>query len=159
MHVFLETERLILRRLTAEDANDLFALDDDPDVTRYINGGKPASREAIEHESLPRSLRFYERFRRIWSVGGGGEIQQGIFGTCNIGPIEGSGPEEVEMGYALHTSAWGKGYATEAVRALIHKGFADLGVGCVAGIRNGGQRPLSPGDGEGGPKVCADIAP
>lgn len=30
MHVFLETERLILRRVTVADADDLFALDNDP---------------------------------------------------------------------------------------------------------------------------------
>ena len=37
-------------------------------------------------------------------------------------------PNEVELGYRLLKSAWGKGYATEGSRALIHKGFAALGV-------------------------------
>jgi RimJ/RimL family protein N-acetyltransferase len=35
---------------------------------------------------------------------------------------------EVELGYRLVKSVWGKGYATEGSRALIHKGFAELGV-------------------------------
>jgi RimJ/RimL family protein N-acetyltransferase len=35
-------------------------------------------------------------------------------------------------GYRLRRSAWGKGYATEGSRALIHKGFTDLGVDRVA---------------------------
>jgi RimJ/RimL family protein N-acetyltransferase len=34
----------------------------------------------------------------------------------------------VELGYRLRRSAWGKGYATEGSRALIAKGFAELGV-------------------------------
>ncbi len=36
--------------------------------------------------------------------------------------------DEVELGYRLRKSDWGKGYATEGSRALIHKGFAELGV-------------------------------
>ena len=43
-------------------------------------------------------------------------------------PREDAGPEEVELGYRLRSSAWGKGYATEGSRALISKGFTELGV-------------------------------
>ena len=41
---------------------------------------------------------------------------------------EAGDPDEVELGYRLRRSAWGKGYATEGSRALIHKGFTELGV-------------------------------
>jgi RimJ/RimL family protein N-acetyltransferase len=34
----------------------------------------------------------------------------------------------VELGYRLNRTAWGRGYATEGSRALIDKGFTDLGV-------------------------------
>jgi RimJ/RimL family protein N-acetyltransferase len=34
----------------------------------------------------------------------------------------------VELGYRLHQAAWGQGYCTEASRALIRKGFTELGV-------------------------------
>ncbi len=37
-------------------------------------------------------------------------------------------PERVDLGYRLRRSAWGKGHATEGSRALIRKGFAELGV-------------------------------
>jgi len=40
-------------------------------------------------------------------------------------------PDEAELGYRLKRSAWGKGYATEGSRALIQKGFAELGVSRV----------------------------
>ena len=36
--------------------------------------------------------------------------------------------DEPELGYRLRRSAWGKGYATEGSRALIRKGFTELGV-------------------------------
>jgi RimJ/RimL family protein N-acetyltransferase len=47
MHVFQETDRLVLRPFTPHDADHLLALDNDPDVMRFINGGRPTNREAI----------------------------------------------------------------------------------------------------------------
>ena len=38
------------------------------------------------------------------------------------------GETDIQVGYALFQDAWGKGYATEGSRALIRKGFAELGV-------------------------------
>ena len=42
--------------------------------------------------------------------------------------MEGSPPDEIELGYRLRKEAWGKGYGTEGSRALIRKGFTELGV-------------------------------
>jgi RimJ/RimL family protein N-acetyltransferase len=58
MHIFLETERLVLRRFTEADVDNLFDLDGDPEVMRFITGGKPTPRD----EFLPRFLHYYERF-------------------------------------------------------------------------------------------------
>ena len=62
VHVFLETERLILRRFTADDEDLLFELDGDPDVMLYINGGAPVPREEIVDRLLPAFLGYYDRF-------------------------------------------------------------------------------------------------
>ena len=43
MKVFLETQELILRQFTEQDADNLFLLDSDPEVMRFINGGKPTA--------------------------------------------------------------------------------------------------------------------
>lgn len=37
-------------------------------------------------------------------------------------------PGDVELGYRLHTAAWGRGFATEGALAIVDKGFAELGV-------------------------------
>jgi len=128
VQVFLKTERLVLRRFTEADADDLFDLDGDPEVMRFLTGGKPTPREVIRDETLPRFLRAYERFEGfgVWAAN---ERSNGKFlGWFEFHPPEGRGPEEAELGYRLRRSAWGKGYATEGSLALIRKGFAELGV-------------------------------
>ena len=53
MHVYLETERLTLRRLVPDDVDAITALDADPAVMRYITGGLPTPREEIRDDYLP----------------------------------------------------------------------------------------------------------
>jgi RimJ/RimL family protein N-acetyltransferase len=128
MRVFLETERLLLRRFTESDVANLHDLDGDPEVMRFVNGGKPVSRDVIREETLPRFLRAYERFEGfgVWAAI---ERSTGKFvGWFEFYPRKDAVPEEVELGYRLRRSAWGKGYATEGSRALIRKGFTELGV-------------------------------
>lgn len=62
VQILLETRRLTLRPFTPDDAEHLFALDNDPVVMRYINGGTPISIEIIKREILPVFLRHDERF-------------------------------------------------------------------------------------------------
>jgi RimJ/RimL family protein N-acetyltransferase len=62
MSIFLETERLVLRRFTEDDVDNLVELDSDPDVMRFINGGRPTPRHEIEGDVLPAFLDYYERF-------------------------------------------------------------------------------------------------
>ncbi|MGW6502106.1 GNAT family N-acetyltransferase [Nonomuraea angiospora] len=120
MHIYLETGRLILRRFTESDADNLFALHNDPEVMEFLNGGKPTPREVIVRETLPR---FIESgfFAAI-------EKPSGAFlGWFHLRAPRGTPDDEPELGYRLHTSAWGKGYATEGSLALIDKAFRELG--------------------------------
>jgi len=128
MQIFLETQRLLLRRFTADDVGNLVELDSDPEVMRFINGGRPTSREEIENDVLPTFFEYYERFPGygFWAAV---EKSTGRFvGWFHFRPPKGTPSDEVELGYRLRKSAWGNGYATEGSRALIEKGFAELGV-------------------------------
>jgi len=68
--VFAETERLILRRFTTDDVDNLVELDSDSEVMLRINGGRPTSREDIETDFLPAFLSYYQRFEAygFWAV-------------------------------------------------------------------------------------------
>jgi RimJ/RimL family protein N-acetyltransferase len=128
MHVFLETERLALRRFTETDVGELVELDADPDVMQFVNGGKPTSRAEIESDILPAFLSYYARFAGygFWAAI---DTATGQFvGWFHFRPPLGGAQDEAELGYRLRKAVWGKGYATEGARALIRKGFADYGV-------------------------------
>jgi RimJ/RimL family protein N-acetyltransferase len=130
--IFLTTERLTLRRLTAADEDNLVELDGDAAVMRFLTGGRATSREEIRSILLPRFMSFYERYEGFgfWAAE---ERTTGQFiGWFHFRPRK-TDPrdDEIELGYRLRQSAWGKGYATEGCRALIDKGFTELGVELV----------------------------
>lgn len=128
MQVFLETDRLVLRRFTEDDVDLLVDLDADPEVMRYINGGMPTSRAEVADEVLPAFLGYYQRYPGygFWAAI---EKATGQFlGWFHFRPKPDGYDDEPELGYRLRRSAWGQGYATEGLRALIDKGFAEFGV-------------------------------
>jgi RimJ/RimL family protein N-acetyltransferase len=108
--VFLRTARLTLRRFTAADVDLLVELDSDPEVMRYLTGGKPTQRDVIEQQ-LAGLLAEYERSGLGWFAAETTEF----VGWMGLRPVAG----EVELGYRLRRAAWGRGLATEGCRALI----------------------------------------
>ena len=128
MLTFLETERLVLRQFTIDDADLLVELDSDPRVMRYITGGSPTSRAEIEGDYLPAFLDYYQRFPGygFWAAL---EKTTGEFlGWFHFRPGPDDPQDQPELGYRLRHAAWGKGHATEGSRALIAKGFTEFGV-------------------------------
>jgi len=125
---YLETDRLVLRRFTPDDVDDLTALDADPEVMRYINGGRPTLREEIASSVLPRFLWYHDTSLAygFWAVE---ERATGAFvGWFHLRPDpDGGRADEPELGYRLRRDVWGRGYATEGARALVARAFDELG--------------------------------
>ncbi|WP_017316608.1 GNAT family N-acetyltransferase [Mastigocladopsis repens] len=137
MKVFLETQELILRQFTEEDADNLFELDSDPEVMRFINGGKPPEDKIIHKQGLPRVLGYYEKYENFGFWATIEKSSNQFIGWFHFYPaIENKfavelqlvNNDEIALGYRLRKSSWGKGYATEGSQALVSKGFAELGV-------------------------------
>jgi RimJ/RimL family protein N-acetyltransferase len=137
MNIFLQTERLFLRQLTEDDAAHLFELDSDPEVMRFINGGLPADYKVIQNQTLPKFISYYEKYETygFWAVLE--KPSQAFIGWFHFYPaIENAfaaelklvNDDEIALGYRLRQSTWGKGYATEASRTLILKGFTEWAV-------------------------------
>jgi RimJ/RimL family protein N-acetyltransferase len=126
--IFLETDRLILRRFTDDDVDVLVELDSDPAVMHFITGGLPTSREEVVTEVLPAFLGYYDRSPGYGFWAAIDKETAEFLGWFHFRPGPGHPTDEPELGYRLKRSAWGRGLAAEGSVALIAKGFADLGV-------------------------------
>jgi RimJ/RimL family protein N-acetyltransferase len=122
--IHLQTARLTLRQFTAGDEDNLVSLNSDPEVMRYLTGGRPVpGREEIRDEIIPFHLAAYGRHPGFgtWAAD---DIATGQFlGWFHLRPRGSDGA--IDLGYRLHRSVWGNGYATEGSRALIDKGFTE----------------------------------
>ena len=121
----LETKRLILRRMTMKDAQDIFEYSKDPEVARHVlwDAQKDLS-EAKEY------CRFMMRRYRQDQPSSWGIIHKasgrlvGTIGYMEYREDHGS----VEVGYSLARSLWNGGYMTEALSRVIAHTFETMDV-------------------------------
>jgi RimJ/RimL family protein N-acetyltransferase len=121
----LTTDRLLVRPLAPQDAADLAAIWSDPDVTRYMGGPRDHEEtyrgllaEAEEGGANPTDT-LYPVTERSSGV---------VIGHCGFLGKEVDGEAETELIYVFAKAGWGKGFATEAARALCTVAFEQLGV-------------------------------
>lgn len=120
----LETERLILRRLTADDAEGLYRIYHEPEVLRYFTQGPPES-IAAERAGIERHLLHYARhgfglYATVLRESGE------LIGRCGLLAKEVDGVPEIEVAYLLSPRFWGRGLASEAARAIRDFAFHSL---------------------------------
>ena len=115
----LETERLRLRTFSADDEDNIVALDSDPEVLRYINGGTPTPREFVRSKIIPLFTTYDGPFGFWAAIEKASDEFIGWFCLRHT-----DDPSEAALGYRLRRSAWGKGYATEGGRELVEIAFA-----------------------------------
>jgi ribosomal-protein-alanine N-acetyltransferase len=139
----LATERLCLRRVGPGDDAGLFAIKADAEVT---------SRYAQEpHTSIEQTRAWIQRLetdyarREVLFWGIALKDSDSLVGSCtfwNFGP----GLRCVELGYELGRAHWGQGIASEAVAAVLHYGFTELGLhrveACPLAANDASQRLL-----------------
>ena len=116
----IETDRLILRELTADDASGMFEMDSNPEVHRYL-GNKPVT-------SIEQSIRDIEFVRRQYRENGIGRWAVILKSTGQfIGwsglklitePVNGQ-TNYYDVGYRFIKKHWGNGYATESAKTAI----------------------------------------
>jgi RimJ/RimL family protein N-acetyltransferase len=128
MHIILETPRLILRQFAEADVDNLFDLNSDPEVMRYLTGGSPTPRDEIRDQIIPFHLGVYNRLDRLGTWAAESTATGEFLGWFHFRPGPDADITDIDLGYRLRRAAWNKGYATEGSRALIDRGFTDLGV-------------------------------
>ncbi|HEY2510229.1 MAG TPA: GNAT family N-acetyltransferase [Polyangiaceae bacterium] len=119
----LRTERLTLRHLAPGDAEVMFALNADPEVMRYLPDGP--------FPSVEEARRFLEGYQEVYRTEGFArwavveDATGEVAGWCGLRRLQDG---DVDVGYRLLRSAWGRGIATEAGRASLVYGFRTLGL-------------------------------
>jgi RimJ/RimL family protein N-acetyltransferase len=122
----IRTERLVLRPFVAEDRDPLYAFHSDPEAVRYVPY-PPRTREQVA-EVLRRKMGNTELRRD------GDLLELAVIRTDNgmlIGDVllalRSVEHQTLEVGYIFTPAAGGRGYATEAVRALVELAFGPIG--------------------------------
>lgn len=114
--------RLSFRLMGQEDGQAFWQLDQDPEVMRYINGGKVNDMTTIEEVFLPR-LQSYANAEKGWGIWQVTDTaSQEYLGWVLVRPMDffSDNPKfnDIELGWRFFQKAWGKGYATEAAMAV-----------------------------------------
>jgi ribosomal-protein-alanine N-acetyltransferase len=116
----IRTERLVLREPTVADARDVLVFRGDPEVQRYND--EPLATLAECEAFLEYLLAEAEAdLRRHWALEAGGRVV-GLMGLHSWQ----RGHRRAEFGYDLAREHWGRGYATEAARAVLRFGFTTM---------------------------------
>ncbi len=119
--IITAARRLVLRDLDEHDAENILLLNSDPEVLKYVHDVPFADVEAARkwiadiHVALPSGI-------GRWAI----EAKDGTWiGRCSL---RRQADREVLMGYRLLKAQWGKGYASEAVGALLDLAFNTHGL-------------------------------
>ena len=125
------TARLLLRAFTRDDVDDVFALDSDPRVMRFIADGRVSTRDDAT-AAIERTLKRYVDTPGlgVWHVT---RRDDGAFAGWVSLKHAGESPD-IEVGYRLRPDSWGRGYATELARAMLERGFDGLGLERIIGV-------------------------
>lgn len=120
----MTTDRLLLRPFSPTDAGDIYRLNADPEVMRYLPKDEVFAEVAAARSFLIRyregsAERPYERWACLRKSDGA------WLGWCGL-KLQENG--ETDLGFRFHRRYWGRGYGSEAARAWVSWGFATAGL-------------------------------
>ncbi|MDO6448413.1 GNAT family protein [Oceanobacillus profundus] len=119
----IETERLILRKITKPDVPDMYAYCSDPEVTRFVTWNP--------HQSLADTEAFVEfilnNYKKKSLAPWGMEYKKTgkIIGTVDLASWNPT-HQSAEIAYCIHQDYWGCGLTTEAAKSVIAFGFSNM---------------------------------
>lgn len=119
----LETPRLLLRRITMRDAQDIFSYSCDPEVARHVLWD--AHRSIFDTRSYIKFILRQYREAQPSSYGIVLKATGHVIGTIGFMAYSQEN-STVEVGYSLARSAWNQGYMTEALRAVLRLSFEEM---------------------------------
>lgn len=119
----LETERLVLREITVEDAPSILKYLSDKEVMKYYGLAPFQSvNDVLDEISWYQSI-----FRNKTGIRWGITVkeQQEVIGSCGFLNVEAQ-HARADIGFELHQAYWGQGIASETLKPIITYGFNQL---------------------------------
>lgn len=121
-HETFETKRMLLRKITLEDAVAMFEFTSDPEVARYVtyepHQNVEVTQEGILDYFIPNRL-------NCWGIVDKASNQ--VIGTIDLRVSA----DLASFGWALKRDHWGKGFMPEAAQLLRNFAFEELGVNVI----------------------------
>lgn len=114
----MTTERLRMRQLTHADTDAIIEIYGNPEMLHYLNRAPVVTPEkAIEMIDWLNRM-FEEGLSINWGITLKDDAADRVIGTCGNHGWD-RGDRKVDIGYQIIQPLWGRGYATEAARAVI----------------------------------------
>lgn len=126
MKLVFQSQRLLFREFTEDDAALIYELNSDPEVLRYLHEPPVTPENAgqvIRDIILPQYKLGFGR----WAVHL--KYSNEFLGWCGLKYLQDT--NEVDLGYRFKKQHWGKGYATEAASTCISYGFTHLNISAI----------------------------
>ena len=128
----LETDRLLLRKILLDDAEDIFLLRTNADAMKYIH--KPKLNSIDDAKEIIKKMNEPDRIQ--WGIILKNENK--IIGTIGYHRIE-KDHYRAEIGYMLHPLYWNTGMMSEAIIKVIDFGFNEMKLHSIEAIINPGN--------------------
>lgn len=128
-HSRLETERLILRPVTLDDAPAMFEYASDEENVRYTF----ATNKTLEETRNNIALFYLANPLGRWGI----ELKEtgDFIGTIDMHKIR-LDLKTAAIGYVIHKKYWNKGYTTEATRAVLELAFEEIGMNKLVALHD-----------------------
>ena len=123
----IETERLILRAVTVEDAEAIFAWASDPDVNKFMIYPLHENTDVTREWLKTRDINGKDEFDLGFVLKETGELigQGGLFYHEDL--------DAWDVGYNLRKDYWGQGLVPEAIQAIIDYVDKEKGICAIVG--------------------------
>jgi ribosomal-protein-alanine N-acetyltransferase len=127
----IETKRLVLRRIDENDVDEVLALRGNPEIMKYI----PRPLAKTIEDALAHIRMIEEKIENNTGINWGITIKGspkiiGIIGHYRIQPEN----HRAEIGYMSLPEFNGKGYITEAIKAVVEYGFEQMNLHSIEAI-------------------------
>jgi len=119
----LQTERLNLRQIYLDDAEDYFAIRKNKEAMKYI--AKPLHQSASETQELIKKIEEGIHTNNVIAWGISLKENPKLIGTISYHKIEKEN-YRAEIGYLISPEYWNKGFVSEAIKVVLDFGFTKM---------------------------------